>query len=519
ESAAPPSIGRPIDGARAVLLDPLGRRVPAGVPGELAIGGPGLARGYLGRPDLTAERFVPDPFSGRPGERLYLTGDLARLLPSGVPSGVPSSVPSGELAFLGRSDRQIKIRGHRVEPAEAEAALLLHPGVREAVVDAVPGADGLALAAWIAPRTAAPEELEAFLLERLPAPWVPRTWVFLDALPLTPNGKVDRRALPAPSAPERTAAVAPRDAVELALARIWEELLGRPAGVTDHFFDLGGHSLLAIRLAARIRERFGRDLPLGALLAAPTLEQQAALLRQEGPLSAGILVPLRTGTGTRPLFLVHAAGGNALCYLDLARRLEIDRPVYGLQSPGLAGEVPPGKVEEMAARYVREVRVAQPEGPYLLGGWSSGGVVAFEMARQLVAAGEEVERVILIDSLAPDGDGELDEAVLRGLFGVEVPGERDGDGLFEMFRTHVQAVRSYEPRPLAAPVLLVRGAQPPAGRPDEPSLGWSRFAQDGIEVLRVPGNHHGLLSEPHVGPLSEALRTALAPLVSRSAGR
>ncbi|HEY6321688.1 MAG TPA: amino acid adenylation domain-containing protein, partial [Thermoanaerobaculia bacterium] len=406
-------IGVGIGDLRLYLLDAWSSPAALGAAGELHVGGAGVARGYLGRPELTAARFVPDPFAescGVPGGRLYRTGDLARFR------------PDGDLEFLGRVDHQVKIRGFRIEPGEIETALAGHPAVRQAAV--VPGesaAGECQLTAWVAaPAELAAAELRAFLAARLPDFMVPAAIVVRDTLPTTPNGKLDRKQLarwgvrratdgavdragrpPAPPHPPTP----PIDAVEAELAAIWAAVLGRhDVGREDSFFDLGGHSLAAVRLMARIRERFGRELPLAALYRAATIERLAVLLRAgSAPAVRSALVELTPAAGgagsrgARPLFCVHPAGGNVLCYAELARALGPDQPLYGLQLPDPA---PPGSgptVETLAARYLEELPAVAPAGPYALSGWSLGGAIAYEMARQLRAAGEAVELLALID--------------------------------------------------------------------------------------------------------------------------
>jgi amino acid adenylation domain-containing protein len=402
-------IGAGIGDLRLYLLDAWSSPAAIGAEGELHVGGAGVARGYRGRPELTAARFLPDPFSGRsgvPGGRLYRTGDLARFR------------PDGDLEFLGRVDHQVKIRGFRIEPGEIETVLAGHPAVRQAAVVAGEAAAGeCRLTGWVAaPAGLAAAELRAFLAARLPDFMVPAAIVVRDTLPTTPNGKLDRKQLArwaAESTAERagrpdappTPPTPPTDAVEAELAAIWAAVLGRgDVGRDDSFFDLGGHSLAAVRLMARIRERFGRELPLAVLYRAATIERLAVLLRAgSAPAARSALVeltPAAAGPGSRvarPLFCVHPAGGNVLCYAELARALGPDQPLYGLQlaDPAPLGPVP--TVETMAARYLEELPAVAPAGPYALGGWSLGGAIAYEMARQLRAAGEAVELLALID--------------------------------------------------------------------------------------------------------------------------
>jgi amino acid adenylation domain-containing protein len=549
-----PPIGRPVANARAYILDPHGRPVPAGVPGELAMAGPGLARGYLNRPALTAERFVPDPFGGLEGEgsRLYRTGDLARWL------------PEGDLEFLGRVDRQVKIRGLRIELGEIEAALGSHPVVRECAVLAREGRGGeKRLAAYVVPRSGeesgagvAPDltsDLRAHLRERLPEYMVPGGFMFLEAMPLGPTGKVDRGALPGLEAERDPEAetVEPRDVLELRLVRIWQEVLDvSRVGVRDDFFELGGHSLLAVRLLARIQKELGRELPLSLLFDGGTVERMADLLRREAGAPVSCLVPIQPGGSLPPFFCVHPAGGDVLGYAALARHLGPEQPFYGLQSRGLSGEGEPHtRIEDMAAAYLAELRRVEPAGPYRLGGWSLGGIVAFEMARQLRALGEEVALLAVLDATpgyAGAEESDLDlllhvAAYVESLWGREL-GLASGDlaragpdGAFALllerlrevdllppgageerlrrilavYRANAQAARAYTASPYPGRITLFRTAGGPdtvGGAP--PDLGWGTIG-GAVEVHVVPGEHLTLLAEPNVRTLAHRLGLCL----------
>ncbi|MES2936878.1 MAG: amino acid adenylation domain-containing protein [Pseudomonadota bacterium] len=401
-------IGRPIANTTVHILDARLGLAPEGVAGELCIGGVGLARGYLDRPGLTAERFVPDPF-GAPGARLYRTGDLARRR------------PDGQLEFLGRLDAQVKIRGHRIELGEIEAALEALPALREAVVLAREDRAGEPrLVGYVVPREAgaslAEQDLREALARRLPAYMVPVHVVMLQALPLTPSGKVDRRALPASEASQGAPVpAAPATPTEQALAAIWAEVLGHAAvGVHDDFFALGGHSLVAVKLLSRVSTRMGRALSLSTLFSHPTV----ALLAREidaqatpsnaGPSSAPVLVvPLGEhgaggGNDARlPLFLVHGAGGEILNFNPLARALEDRFRIYGIRSPDSVGAPEPGTLEALAALYADHVAAAEP-GPVALTGWSMGGLLAMRVAHLLEARGRAVRWVGLLDSYIVD---------------------------------------------------------------------------------------------------------------------
>ncbi|MEW5928180.1 MAG: amino acid adenylation domain-containing protein [Gemmatimonadota bacterium] len=395
DDAASVPIGRPLAGDRAYVLDAHGQPAPPGVPGELCLGGDGVAWGYLGRPELTAGRFVPNPFGGEPGARLYRTGDRVRRRGDGA------------LEHLGRLDGQVKLRGFRIEPAEIEAALAAHPAVAEAVVVVREDGGEKRLAAYVVPaRGSAPSaaELRGHLAGRLPAYMVPASFTPLAAVPVTSSGKTDRRALPAPDAPAAGAgSEGPRDMLEHQVAAIWRELLGcGPVGIRDDFFELGGHSLLAVRMLGRVEERFGRRVPLSTIFAGATVEGVAAALRREWPAGAADDVVTLNPEGTRPpLFFLHGdVGGGGLYGLALARFLGADQPLHLLPplrpEPGGAG---PG-IAEMARRHLEVVRRVQPSGPYRLGGYCNGALVAFETARLLEAAGERVERLLVVQASA-----------------------------------------------------------------------------------------------------------------------
>ncbi|MEU9232419.1 amino acid adenylation domain-containing protein [Streptomyces subrutilus] len=396
-----PGLGRTVLGTRAYVLDEHLNPVPAGVPGELYLAGAGLARGYLGRPALTAERFVADPFA--PGERMYRTGDLVR------------RTRQGDLAYLGRTDQQIKIRGFRIEPGEIEHVLTRHPRVHAATVSVYEeGPSGPRLIAHVvADGPLDQAELRAFAARSLPGYMLPAAVVPLDALPLTASGKVDRRALPAPDFLSSPTGRAPRTPHEVLLCGLFSEVLGLPGPVSidDGFFDLGGHSLLAMKLLGRIRTALGADLGMRALFEAPTAAALARRLARDPDRSGApgddshgaldVLLPLRAAGTRAPLFCVHPAAGISWVYSGLLRHLDPDRPVHGLQARGLRGGSP-SSVTEIAEDYVRQIRAVQPEGPYHLLGWSFGGVVAQAMAVALQAGGQEVALLALLDGLPAD---------------------------------------------------------------------------------------------------------------------
>ncbi len=560
EGATTIPIGQPISNTCAYVLDANRQPVPVGAPGELYLGGDGLALGYWQRPDLTAEKFIDwQPADESPPVRLYRTGDrVARRA-------------DGAIEFLGRFDFQVKLRGFRIELGEIEAALGDLPGVAQAVVILRddPGL-GPRLAAYVTAAAGAqlsPEGLREGLGRRLPGYMIPAAFVLLEALPLTPNGKLDRAALPAPAAgrSETGGYLAPRDDLEARLCAIWEAALGvQPVGVEDDFFALGGHSLLAVRVFAQIEQQMGRRLPLASLFQQPTVAGLAALLRQETPAPSNpALVAIHAGAPERPaLYCVHTFGGAAFDLRPLAEALGPDQPFYGLQARGLDGEAEPhAQIPEMAAYYVEAVRAHQPHGPYYLSGYCFGGVVAYEMAVQLRALGEAVALTAPIDAPAPGYESlpsawSLEQAAaffanlpywLRDFFqmnreemGVVVrrrlrrivrawgqrfgrrgeltPLEIIGDHVHvleapdyrrNLMEMHLKALLDYRTPPYDGRVTAFRVRRRPLFSRQDPNLGWGRVAAGGVDLRVIPGAHHNLMQPPYVNLLAAALRQAI----------
>lgn len=559
--SAPP-IGVPMANHRAYVLNPDLRPVPDGVPGELYVAGTGLARGYLGRPGLTAERFLPDPF-GPPGERMYRTGDLVRWNTLGV------------LEFIGRADGQIKIRGLRIEPGEVEHALRSHAGVAQAAVVAAPtpGGTGAHLVAYVVGPAAATDdavdELRAHLAAELPPHMVPARIIGLTALPLTANGKLDRVRLPdatsaAPAAPMRPVTATQRRVVAVTAEVL--EVDPATVGAQDGFFDIGGNSLNMIRLVSRLGDEFGVRLDAREILTAPRMHRIADLIdqRREAGGSAHSedttlppwLMPIRTRGGQPPLFCLHPSGGSAVPYVALTKALDPDQPVYGVEAVGLHGERAAETVEGMAERYVAGIRAAVPRGPYLLAGWSIGGTLALEVAARLREQGEPVPAVVLLDCAvspalpeppshadlmtgfvrdvaglsgraenAPDAsalasapsDAAREDIVVEQLevAGLVPAGMRDDVRLrLRSYLDTVRAALTHRPRPFDG-VLLQCVAD---DRDEDYHHGWEQLGS-AIWRQEVPGTHYSILQEPNVRHTGAAVRRLLASALTKSTGR
>jgi len=557
--AGPVPVGRPIQNLTFYVLDGHLEPVPVGLPGELYIGGVGVARGYLGRPGLTAEKFVPDPFDGS-GARMYRTGDRARW------------VADGNLMILGRTDHQVKIRGYRVELGEVEAVLRRRPEVRECIVvvrEDRPGDRRLVAYVVADPGAADPAKLREHLRRTLPEYMVPGAFVMMVALPQTPTGKLDRKALPAPEYGRGKGEFdEPRSFVEARLLRIWEELLGvEMIGPTRNFFELGGNSFLALRLVAAANRALGCDLPLATLFAGGTVRHMAeAVERQarEAPAPLSPVVPLQPEGPLPPLFCVHPADRSVVGYVNLVRHLGPGQPVFGLRDLGDDLSRP---LVQIAAEHVRAVRSVQPAGPYHLLGWSFGGFVAYEMAVQLERSGERVAFLGMLDTIAPslvqawpwtrdldfiagaasdvaalsrrpfalDRDAlerlEVEEQLRRTAEALHAQGAAPaGFGVarlrehYETLRDRVRSRAGYVGEPFSGTLTLFRASLvkerwieffAPYTDEEKRTLGWCRHVAE-VEVRPVPGAHVTLGSEPHVRVLARQMTEALAAARERA---
>jgi thioesterase domain-containing protein/acyl carrier protein len=507
-------IGHPVERTEALLLSHEGR--PGQVLGELALRSAHVALGYWRNQEQSCAAFLHDPDGGP--QRIYRTGDLGRLLPDGT------------LEFRGRKDLQAKLHGVRFEPGEVEQHLRQHPGVRDAAAGVCEAEGGArAVVWWTARGLPAPSShaLWAFLQQRLPPALLPSLFVRLDTLPLTASGKIDRRALPAPELPRSSAPVLPRDDLERALATIWRSVLGvEQLGIHDDFFALGGHSLLALRVMAEVERSTGTRLPLSALLEAPTVEQLAAAVQaQRTTTSSRALVAIQPAGTRPPLFCVHGHSGEVLFYRDLAGHLGRGQPFFGLQAQGPAGEAARHGLPAMAGAYLAEVRAVQPRGPYYLGGYCLGALVAFEMAQQLVAQGEEVallalfwgpaRRAPLVDRLR------VQLALLQqlgpragsaGLLARARQRLAPGRALFDPSGQNLEAARAYRPKPYPgrATLFYCGGSERAARLEVQRDLAGMNAAQ--LDLVPVAGDRDSMLREPFVRLLASRLRAVLAGL-------
>jgi amino acid adenylation domain-containing protein len=540
------SVGKPIANTQTYILDPFLQPVPIGVKGELYIGGVQLAQGYLNRPDLTTEKFIPHPFSDQPADRLYRTGDLARYL------------PTGDIEYISRIDNQVKIRGYRIELGEIEVVLATHPAVRQNAVivrEDLPG-DKRLVAYLVADQQhqVAVKDLRDFLSQTLPSYMIPSAFVILATMPLTPNGKIDRRSLPVPvidRSPSATTFTKPRNQLEESIAQIWQQVLGiDQISIHDNFFELGGNSLIAIQLLTKLGITFGQNLPLATFLNAQTIEQLAAVLQEQKKTVAfswSPLVPIQTDGHKPPLFLIHAVWGNVLFYRKLVNYLEPDQPVYGLQAQGLDGQANPLiSISAMAANYIKEIQKIQPQGPYHLGGFSFGAEVAFEIAQQLLTQGQRTALLAILDAAAPDllysevpvvqtkASENWQKQYFQDLVKLTWP-ERANYFLDKMqwhftvgklgifYRSYLQYIKRSLPDLY---LLKVHFANQQASNEYQASvypghlhlfrcpgdlsensmdLGWGKLALEGVTISQIPGSHTTIMEEPLVKELAEQL--------------
>lgn len=519
------TIGGPIANTQAYILDSYRRLVPRGVRGELYLGGECLARGYFGRPDLTAERFVGNPFSKRAGARLYRTGDLCRYR------------QDGRIEYLGRLDHQVKLRGFRIELGEIEAVLEQHDFVQQAIATVRESGGEKRLVGYVEVKPGRPlpvAELRRHAEQSLPLYMVPETFVILDEFPRTVNGKVDRSALPAPGDRASTGAVAPSNELEATLKQIWETALGgRPIGIKDNFFDLGGHSLLAARLIAQLHDALGQTIPLSAIFRAPTIEGFARLLTDESIVKPDpIIMQLGAGTAGQPFFAVAAPGVDTFGLALLAHQMGKEQSTYKLQALGPVVLDRPFRKEELcelARESIAAMRSVQPRGPYYLGGMCEGVLIAQQMILELEAQGEEVALFTIFDTWV------LENSQIRLFWAVDYYLQRfrflRSQPWREQLATLWKAVRRlFWPSPAAngsgwnetywpgkefqvprfkAPVLLFKRPRQPFHYVNDPQMGWGDRSMGGVEICEIKCGHLEVLREPYVRIVGQILGSHL----------
>lgn len=546
------TIGKPIANTQVYILDEKLNNLTDGSTGEIFIGGDGVALGYLNRPELTAERFIDDLFSVVPGQKIYRTGDLGRIR------------ENGDIQCLGRIDHQVKVRGYRIELEEIEHALAQQNGIKEAVVIAredVPGDPRLVgyvvlnQSAGTPPINEIGSRWQEALLTVLPEYMVPDDFVLMEAIPITPNGKTDRKSLPVPnySLSKKTGEyVAPRTDVEKQLADIWQEVLNiEKVSIFDNFFELGGRSLAAVQIMARIEKLTGKRLPLATLFEHSTIEKLALRVKADAKsITWESLVPIKPKGSKMPLYIVHGAGLNVLLFNALAMNMDDQQPVYGLQARGLNGvDAPLDVMEEIAANYISEIVAQNPNGPYALAGYSLGGTIAYEMARQLMEMGKEVRLLAVFDTYAKQTD-RYDPALKRILSRIwlfimqfffsfvlfaEDPKrtteykvlmikrrvirlfwklrgvKREGFFAYdnEIDEASAKAKRNYFQKPIDIAVDLFRAKKRTFYMSDFKYLGWRKFARKGVYVHDIPGEHNTIFAPPNDKEFAVVLQKCL----------
>ena len=544
-------IGLPFPNYETYIVDKNIQPVPVGVVGELLIGGVGISRGYLNQSDLTAEKFIPDPFSQKPGGRLYRSGDLARYQ------------EDGNIEFLGRSDFQVKIRGYRIELGEIEAALGANLSVHKSVVmireDTPHDKRIIAYVMFKSGQSATITELRECLRKTLPSYMMPNYFVFVDEFPLMLNGKIDRRSLlntnHHPEKPESKYS-SPRDDLDRQMVHIWEKVLKvKPIGIDDDFFELGGHSIMAVRIFSIIEKQIGKKIPLATLFEAPQIQSLTNLIRKENwEPNWTSLVPIRVGGSHPPLFCIAPIGGNVLTYRDLVVHLSPEQPCYALRSQGWYDEAPPfSNLKDMAAHYIGEIRNFQPEGPYYLCGSSFGGMVAFEMAQQMRSEGLEIGLIALFDTSGPGYPRHLPEITRLQRMknrqkqrfashwrNLNSPGwehklkylQERGRAFFkriywsiritvektliqkrrnirQVVEANLKAVHSYEPQDYEGKITLFRASNQPPDIYSDATLGWGKLVSGPLEIHEIEGYHGSLVSDPQAKNLAAVLSKCL----------
>ena len=527
-----PPIGKPIANVQAYIVDDSFKIVPDGAAGELILGGENVARGYLNRPELTAVKFVPDTFSNIPGARLYRTGDKVRMR------------SDGEIEFIGRLDDQVQLRGFRIELGEIETAILRHPKVTAAVVCPLPDAvstDELAAYVEGIPQERVEEELRVMLEKSLPKYMVPASFTAIESMPLNLSGKIDKKALPPPRRKHSsTSGPISGDSLENELLKIWSNLFGGiQIGLDDDFFDLGGSSLMILRLISRVYHGLDKQITPATLLHAPTVRRLAERLRgqKKGHLP-DCVISLVDGGSKPPIFCVSGGGGGAHWFYPLLPHLDPERPFYVLDFLGLDDELNNAAVvPEIAEVFLKAMKEVQPEGPYLLGGFSLGGIFAWELAHQLQLQGDKVPLLFLLDQYGPGIQRSFWPKLyqyIRNFFNLSL---RDKLKFFgdkyrwiaknirfklssgetkaqetqyrKVMQSHLMAVQHYIPTQREGILDIFRSEYPPRSAPPDKYAGWGGYASDGICVHKIPGNHFSMFKPPNNRIFAEELNKCI----------
>jgi len=539
-------IGKPLNNRFAYVLDEKQQICSVGIVGELYVGGAGLGRGYLNRPDLTRERFLPDPFSNLSSGKMYKTGDLVRRL------------ADGNVEYIGRSDDQVKIRGFRIEMPEIEAVLHQCPMVKHCVVTVNEDSGEKRLIAYIVPEGRFNREaINGYLRKKLPDYMIPKVLIELDKIPLTNNGKADKKALPKPDVQQNYETyeyVAPKTEFQKVLAEVWMSILGcRRISLNDDFFELGGHSLLALKAMLAIEKKTGKRLPLAMLLENSTIEKFSAVVeRKNEEIKWDSFVPIKPSGTKPPIYFIHGAGLNVLTFRSISKHLHPEQPVYGLQAKGLNGKDEPlSRMEDIAAHYIGEILKHNPNGPYALAGYSFGGLIAYEMAKQLKELKKDVILLALFDTAAEQSDyydpwskkipsrintffakvwctvdlmskdpwfiikyriKSLRKKALALFEGMDfLEGEKDNFYIYskKIIGNLFIAARDYKLTPYDGKIDLFRARRKTYYLPDFKYLGWRNLALGGITVHDVPGDHSEMFNHPNVEELAKILQESL----------
>jgi amino acid adenylation domain-containing protein len=547
------TIGWPVDNTQVYILDEEKNNLTNGEIGEIFIGGVGIAWGYLNRPELTAERFIDNPFTA--GEKIYRTGDLAKLK------------PDGDIIYLGRIDHQVKVRGYRIELGEIEHNLGKQQGIKQAVVIAREDTPGIPrLVAYVVlesgatgiPEKSILDEWDKALFEVLPEYMMPDDYVLMDVIPSTPNGKIDRKALPKPDYSHINREgeyVAPRTSNEKLVADIWEELMGlNQISIFDNFFQLGGRSLVAVKIMARLEQETGKRLPLATLFEYSTVEKLAARLEIDAEaITWESLVPIKPKGSKMPLYIVHGAGLNVLLFNALAMNMDEEQPVYGLQAKGLNGiDEPLDVMEEIAANYVDEIINHDPVGPYAVAGYSLGGLIAYEMAKQMLALGKDVKMLAMFDTYADQTQvydpwlkkkfnnalffvkqlaytpvlfiedpkrtiqyksreiGRRFQKIYKKVFPDKVK-KKEGFSAYtdDIHERSLAAQRNYLLTPVDITIELFRATKKTFYMDDFKFLGWRPYALKGVNVHDIPGEHNTIFAPPNDKQFAKVLQECL----------